>query len=90
MAGNLGDNIDATAISALGNESTGMSTGQIMMISPQDLLASLSILSSVMGWNEGQAKAIIQSLMSSGMLQVVAFCLSVCLSLCVLLNSDLI
>ncbi|XP_041790221.1 uncharacterized protein LOC121604710 [Chelmon rostratus] len=70
LAGNLGDNIDATAIAALGNESTGMSTGQIMMIKPQDLLAALSTLSSVMGWREGQAKAIILSLMSSGMLQI--------------------
>lgn len=85
MAGNLGDNIDATAIAALGNESTGMSTGQIMMIKPQDLLAALSTLSSVMGWREGQAKAIILSLMSSGMLQVAADCRSVRY-----LNSDLI
>lgn len=70
MAGNLGDNIDATAISALGNESTGISTGQLKAIKPEDLLASLSILSAVIGWNEGQAKAIIQALMSSGMMQV--------------------
>ncbi|XP_023262765.1 uncharacterized protein LOC111655549 [Seriola lalandi dorsalis] len=70
LAGNLGDNIDATAIAALGNESSGMSTGQIKAIKPEDLFAALSTLSSVMGWNEGQAKAIIQSLMSSGALQI--------------------
>lgn len=70
LAGNLGGDIDSTAISALGNESTGISTGQIKTIKPQDLLASLGVLSSVVGWNEGQAKAIIQTLMSSGMLQI--------------------
>ncbi|KAM9362625.1 uncharacterized protein mslnb [Symphorus nematophorus] len=70
LAGNLGDNIDATAITALGSESTGMSTGQINMIRPQDLVAALGTLSSVTGWNEGQAKAIIISLMSSGMMQI--------------------
>ncbi|XP_051242475.1 uncharacterized protein mslnb isoform X6 [Dicentrarchus labrax] len=70
LAGNLGDGIDATAISALGNESIGMSTGQITMIKPQDLLFSLSTLSSVVGWNAGQAKTIVLSLMSSGLFQV--------------------
>ncbi|KAM7394590.1 hypothetical protein PAMP_021381 [Pampus punctatissimus] len=70
LAGNLGDNIDATAISALGSESTGISTGQIKKIKPQDLFASLNILSVVTGWNEGQARAIIQSLKTSGMLQI--------------------
>ncbi|KAM3623866.1 uncharacterized protein V6R79_016463 [Siganus canaliculatus] len=70
LAGNLGNSIDAAAISALGSESAGMSTGQIMMIKPQDLFAALGTLSRVMGWNKGQAKAIILSLMSSGMMQV--------------------
>ncbi|XP_044203497.1 uncharacterized protein LOC122979809 [Thunnus albacares] len=70
LAGNLGEDIDSSAISALGNESTGISTGQIKMIKPQDLLDSLDVLSTVMGWNEGQAKAIIQALMSSGMLEI--------------------
>ncbi|XP_042340408.1 uncharacterized protein LOC121941647 [Plectropomus leopardus] len=70
LAGNLGDKIDATAISALGNESTGLSTGQIKTIKPKDLFAALSILSSVMGWNGGQAKAIIRSLVSSGVLKI--------------------
>jgi len=70
LASNFGENIDATAISALGNESTEMSTGQIKMIKPQDLLLSLSILSTVMGWSNGQARAIIQALTSSGMMQV--------------------
>uniref|UniRef100_A0A671TLL1 Mesothelin a n=2 Tax=Sparus aurata TaxID=8175 RepID=A0A671TLL1_SPAAU len=70
LSSNFGDNIDASVISALGSESTGISTGQIAMIRPQDLIASIGILSSVNGWSEGQAKAIIQSLMSSGMMQI--------------------
>ncbi|XP_029285570.1 mesothelin-like protein [Cottoperca gobio] len=70
LAGNLGDNIDATAISALGNESTGISIGQIKKINPQDLLSALSTLSSVMGWTDGQAKSIIQTLMSSGLMKI--------------------
>ncbi|KAM7419684.1 hypothetical protein PAMA_016664 [Pampus argenteus] len=70
LAGNLGDDIDATAISALGSESIGISTGQIKTIKPRDLFASLGVLSSVTGWNEGQARAIIQSLRTSGMLQI--------------------
>ncbi|XP_047434913.1 uncharacterized protein LOC125004395 [Mugil cephalus] len=70
LASNLGNNIDSTAISALGNESTGLSTGQIKTARPQDLFDSLSTLSNVMGWNEGQARAIVQILTSSGMLQI--------------------
>ena len=84
LAGNLGDNIDATAISALGSESTGLSNGQINMIKPEDLFAALGTLSSVNGWNGGQAKAIIRSLM--GIMKVSA----VFLLLHDLLNSDLI
>ncbi|AWP05264.1 putative mesothelin [Scophthalmus maximus] len=70
LAGNFGDNIDATAIAALGNESSGLSTGQIKTIKPEDLIASLAVLGSITGWNEGQAKAIIQALLSSGKMQI--------------------
>lgn len=70
LAGNFGGNIDASAISALGSESTGLSTGQINMIKPGDLFAALDTLSSVSGWNGGQAKAIIQALM--GVMEVSA------------------
>ncbi|XP_034747407.1 uncharacterized protein LOC117956442 [Etheostoma cragini] len=70
LAGNFGDNINAAAITALGSQSSSLSTGQINMIKPQDLYAALSILSDVTGWNEGQASAIIQSLMSSGFMKI--------------------
>ncbi|XP_074485882.1 uncharacterized protein LOC141764496 isoform X2 [Sebastes fasciatus] len=70
LAGNLGGDIDATAISSLGNGSTGLSTGQIKTIDPLDLYDALTTLSDVTGWDEGQAKAIIQALLSSGMVQI--------------------
>ncbi|KAM9857099.1 uncharacterized protein ACBR49_000773 isoform 2-T2 [Aulostomus maculatus] len=69
LAANFGDSIDATTIITLGNESAGISTGQIKMISPSELYTALDYLASVVGWNEGQARAIVQSLMSSGMMQ---------------------
>lgn len=71
LASNLGGSVDSADISALGNESTSLSTGQIQMINPRELLASINTLGSVMGWNQGQVRAIILSLMSSGMMQVV-------------------
>lgn len=70
LAGNFGDNIDSATISALGNESTGLSTGQLASIKPGDLLAVLSMMASLSGWNQGQANAIIRVLLSSGMMQV--------------------
>ncbi|XP_028270757.1 uncharacterized protein mslnb isoform X2 [Parambassis ranga] len=70
LAGNLGTNIDASALSALGNTSTGLSTGQISTIKPQALFESLGTLSSVSGWNQGQANAIIMSLFSSGLIKL--------------------
>ncbi|XP_039469157.1 uncharacterized protein LOC116314637 [Oreochromis aureus] len=70
LAGTFGQNIDSTVISALGSQSTGMSLNQINSIKPQDLINSISTLSTVTGWSEGQAKAIIQSLLSSGVIQI--------------------
>ncbi|KAM4595296.1 uncharacterized protein mslnb isoform 2-T2 [Fundulus diaphanus] len=64
LTGNFGDNIDSNIISALGNQSTSMSTGQIKAIKAQDLENSLNILSNVNGWRVGQAKTIIVSLMT--------------------------
>ncbi|KAF1394729.1 hypothetical protein PFLUV_G00004170 [Perca fluviatilis] len=70
LAGNFGDNINAAAITALGSQSSGLSTGQINMIKPEDLYAALFTLSSVTDWNEGQARVIILSLMSSGLMKI--------------------
>ncbi|KAL6111018.1 mslnl [Pungitius sinensis] len=66
LAGNFGNGIDASVISALGASSTGLSTGQIKAISPQQLLIAINTLSGVPGWNQGQAWALVQSLVSSG------------------------
>ncbi|XP_029015454.1 uncharacterized protein LOC114860771 [Betta splendens] len=70
LASNLGNNIDAAALEALGNHSTSLSTGQIKTIRPIYLLQALSTLSTVQGWEESQAWAIVQALASSGLLQV--------------------
>lgn len=79
MASNLGESVDASAIGALGSQCTGLSTGQLMMIKPQDLLKALSTLAAVNGWNQGQANAIIQMLLSAGMMTVSVLCSSSCL-----------
>ncbi|XP_045566777.1 uncharacterized protein isoform X4 [Salmo salar] len=70
LAANMGDNINSNTIAALGRESTGLSEGQITMAPASVLWASFSILSTVIGWNQGQAMAIIQSLMLSGTVQI--------------------
>ncbi|KAK5926100.1 hypothetical protein CgunFtcFv8_021697 [Champsocephalus gunnari] len=70
LASNFGDDIDATGISVLGNESSSLSVGQLSKITPADLLAALTTLSAVTGWNEGQAKAIIMSLISTGAMKI--------------------
>ncbi|XP_015820458.1 uncharacterized protein [Nothobranchius furzeri] len=70
LSSNFGDNIDASVITALGDESASISAGQLMMIKPEDLKNSLNILANVMSWSKGQATAIIQSLTSSGVFQI--------------------
>lgn len=77
MAGNLGESIDANTIRALGTQSTGLSTGQLMMINPQDIQDNIDILGASSDWNQGQLAAIIQSLELSGM-QVPVLCPSSC------------
>ncbi|XP_078806655.1 uncharacterized protein LOC144994091 [Oryzias latipes] len=70
LASNFGKNIDAKVISALGNESTSLSISQIKSLKPSDLVDSLNILSNVIGWRKGQAKAIVLSLLTSGFVQI--------------------
>lgn len=64
LSSNFEQDIDSNVISALGNESTSMSMGQIKAIKPQQLMIALNTLSNVMGWSDGQAKSIIVSLMT--------------------------
>ncbi|XP_034043634.1 uncharacterized protein LOC117525813 [Thalassophryne amazonica] len=70
LAYNFGDDIDVSSITSLGNESVSLSTGQIQKIKPKDLQDSLDVLSKVTGWNQGQAWAIVQILMSTGTMQI--------------------
>ncbi|XP_061687085.1 uncharacterized protein LOC133506703 isoform X2 [Syngnathoides biaculeatus] len=70
LAENLDDDLDSAAIEALGQQSTGLSVGQIKTIASEDLQEALSTMSNVTGWQGGQAKAIISALMSSGLMQI--------------------
>ncbi|XP_077379824.1 uncharacterized protein LOC144020324 isoform X2 [Festucalex cinctus] len=70
LAGNFGNEIDATSIAALGNESTSLSVGQIKAIDAKDLLAALDTLTKVQGWRRGQARIIVMALMFSGLMQI--------------------
>ncbi|XP_028827815.1 uncharacterized protein LOC114785599 isoform X2 [Denticeps clupeoides] len=51
--------VSQNVIQVLGAQSTGLTEGQISTTSPSTLVNSLSILSNVSGWNQGQANAII-------------------------------
>ncbi|KAB5523799.1 hypothetical protein PHYPO_G00156560 [Pangasianodon hypophthalmus] len=65
LVGNV-DILTANTILTLGNSITGLSVGQIEGSSPSILLSTLSFLSSVVGWSQSQAMAIIQSLLLAG------------------------
>ncbi|XP_076142601.1 uncharacterized protein LOC143124782 [Alosa pseudoharengus] len=54
--------LSADTIKSLGNESTSLTVGQISQTSSSVLVSSLSTLSVVSGWNQGQVNAIIQSI----------------------------
>ncbi|XP_076838687.1 uncharacterized protein LOC143484076 isoform X2 [Brachyhypopomus gauderio] len=60
----------STSISALGNYSTGLSTGQLSTAPPAVLVSSLSVLSTVVGWSQGQTLVIIQSMLSAGVIKI--------------------
>ncbi|XP_077575260.1 uncharacterized protein LOC144198224 [Stigmatopora nigra] len=70
LAGNLGDEIDAAAIEALGKESRGISVGMLKKINPMDLYEALDTLRIVGTWRRGQTKAIIEALLSAGVIQI--------------------
>ncbi|XP_049325519.1 uncharacterized protein LOC111196156 [Astyanax mexicanus] len=58
--------ISTTTITSLGNQSVGLTEGQITAATPSIINTTLPTLSIVTGWNQGQAKALIQSLTSAG------------------------
>ncbi|XP_036408733.1 uncharacterized protein mslna [Megalops cyprinoides] len=63
LAGNI-KTINAASITALGREITGLSPGQITAAPPRVIVDSLHKLSTVTGWNQGQAITIIRVLQS--------------------------
>ncbi|RVE75912.1 hypothetical protein OJAV_G00003510 [Oryzias javanicus] len=70
LTSNFGNKIDSSLITAIGNGASSFSMGQIKTISSSQLITSLSTLSTVTGWREGQAKVIVQSLLSSGEMKI--------------------
>ncbi|XP_023814478.1 uncharacterized protein LOC105357440 [Oryzias latipes] len=65
LTSNFGQKIGSNVIAAIGNGSSSLSTSQIKTITASDLMKSLSTLSIVTGWREGQAKIIMQTLLTS-------------------------
>ncbi|XP_028827824.1 uncharacterized protein LOC114785602 [Denticeps clupeoides] len=57
--------VSENVIQVLGEQSTGLTEGQISTASPSSLLNSLTVLSNVSGWNQGQANAIISIIIQS-------------------------
>ncbi|KAA0721635.1 hypothetical protein E1301_Tti021717 [Triplophysa tibetana] len=58
--------ITSASIQLLGSQSVGLSEAQIISAPPQAIKSALPTLSSVNGWNQGQANAIVQTLTESG------------------------
>nr|XP_021330389.1 mesothelin isoform X2 [Danio rerio] len=63
LAGNI-KTISANVISNMGSEIVGLTTVQLNAAPPDVLISSLSTLTTVSGWNFGQAKTIIKVLLS--------------------------
>ncbi|XP_051764956.1 uncharacterized protein LOC127520644 [Ctenopharyngodon idella] len=64
LAANL-PSISSSTIHLLGNQSVGLTEGQISSASSDVIKGALSTLSAVDGWNQGQANAVIQTLIES-------------------------
>ncbi|TRY86165.1 hypothetical protein DNTS_030216 [Danionella cerebrum] len=61
LAGNF-LSLSSSSLVFLGDQSVGLTEGQIFAASPTDLQGALSSLSSVPGWSQGQADAFVQTL----------------------------
>ncbi|XP_067298635.1 uncharacterized protein [Pseudorasbora parva] len=64
LAANL-PSISSSTIQLLGNQSVGLTEGQISSASSEVIKGGLPTLSVVSGWNQGQANAVIQTLIKS-------------------------
>uniref|UniRef100_A0A8B9J4S9 Uncharacterized protein n=1 Tax=Astyanax mexicanus TaxID=7994 RepID=A0A8B9J4S9_ASTMX len=58
--------LSTTIIQTLGNQSVGLTQGQISSTTPTVINSTLPTLSIVPGWNQGQANALIQSITIAG------------------------
>ncbi|KAI4897926.1 hypothetical protein NFI96_032612 [Prochilodus magdalenae] len=58
--------ISTSTIQLLGNQSVGLTEGQISTAPPKVISSNLPTLSSVTGWNQGQVNIIIQSITDAG------------------------
>lgn len=58
--------LSASTIQLFGSQSVGLTAGQISSAPPNVIYNALSILSNINSWDQGQASAIIQSIISAG------------------------
>ncbi|KAL7845118.1 hypothetical protein AOLI_G00233100, partial [Acnodon oligacanthus] len=58
--------LSTSTIDLLGNQSIGLTEGQIRDASPSVINSTLPILSVITGWNQGQVNSIIQSITNAG------------------------
>ncbi|KAF5887655.1 mesothelin-like protein [Clarias magur] len=58
--------LSATSIELLGNQSVGLTVGQISSAPSEVINSALSTFSTISGWDQGQANALIQSIISAG------------------------
>lgn len=59
-------NVSASTIQSLGSQCVGLTAGQISSAPPDVINSSLSVLSQVNGWDQGQVNSLIQSIISAG------------------------
>ncbi|XP_036413701.1 uncharacterized protein LOC118798377 [Colossoma macropomum] len=58
--------LSANTIQSLGNQSVGLTEGQISAAPPSVINSTLPVLSVITGWNQGQVNNIIQSITNAG------------------------
>ncbi|KAM9454121.1 uncharacterized protein Hap1MRO34_020036 [Clarias gariepinus] len=59
-------NISASTIQSLGSQCVGLTVGQISSAPSNAIISSLSTLSNISGWDQGQVNALIQSIINAG------------------------
>ncbi|KAF5887660.1 mesothelin-like protein [Clarias magur] len=59
-------NISASTIQSLGSQCVGLTVGQILSAPANAIISSLSTLSNIGGWDQGQVNALVQSIINAG------------------------